>query len=151
GGQTLLGLNCHRPPRECQILRRLPGRAFAPGETLQLRDLTLTQPRQTHTVLACQPHGTWGCLAGVNACQVGLASANWRSRLAGASGLTGPELVRLVLQRAGSAHQALDVLTDLIARHGQADGDHGFLIADPGEAFVLEAAGRGWAVQEIQQ
>jgi dipeptidase len=55
-------------------------------------------------------------------------------------------------------------LTDLIVRHGQGggaghsdegegegEGDHIFLIADPAEAFAIEAAGLAWAVQEIHQ
>ena len=65
-------------------------------------------------------------------------------------GLTGPDLVRLALERCGSARQALDLLTDLLARHGEC-GDHNFLLADPHEAYTLEAAGRHWAAQEIHQ
>ena len=51
---------------------------------------------------------------------------------------------------AGGAHQAVEVLADLIWRHGQGaapgaaalQDDHIFLIADGEEAFVLEACGR---------
>jgi dipeptidase len=151
-GQTLLGQNCHRPPRECQVLRRVPGRAFAPGETVPLRAVEVPQPRHTFTVLGCQPHGAWGYLFGVNERQVAAGCAAWRSKLADERpGLTGPELVRLALERAGCAHHAGEVLADLLARHGQAEGDGVFLVADPGEALVVEAAGPGWAMQAIHQ
>ena len=70
-------------------------------------------------------------------------------------GLLGPELVRLTLERSHSARHAVDVLTDLIGRHGQGrggdGGDHIFLIADPEEAFAVEAADQVWAAQEIGQ
>src|SRR5207247_1491662 len=58
-------------------------------------------------------------------------------------------------ERAGSALQAVDVLTDLISRHGQgAEGEEGksdnaFVIADGREAHVLEACGAHWALQTV--
>ncbi|HYT93558.1 MAG TPA: C69 family dipeptidase, partial [Gemmataceae bacterium] len=151
-GQTLFGLNCHRPPRECQTLCRVPGRAFALGEIVKTAHLELPQARQTCTVLAGQAHGAWGYQYGVNEHQVAAGYSTWRSRfIDDMAGLHGPELVRLILERAASARQAVDLLTDLVARHGQNGNDHIFLIADPSEAFVVEAAGNAWATQEIQQ
>ena len=35
-GQTLFGQNCHRPPGEWHSLRRVPGRAYAAGETVRI-------------------------------------------------------------------------------------------------------------------
>jgi hypothetical protein len=52
------------------------------------------------------------------------------------------------------------VVTDLISRHGQgcfsgspegSAGDHILLMADPVEAFAVEAAGPVWAVQELHE
>jgi secernin len=46
----------------------------------------------------------------------------------------------------------VDVLADLVARHGQGDpseDDSAFLIADGREAFVLETAGAFWAEQVV--
>jgi secernin len=149
-GQTLFGLNCHRPPRECQVLRRVAGRPFAPGETVKTGHAEVPQVRDTFTVLGGQPHHAWGYQYGVNDHQVAAGCASWRSKLAGERlGLSGPEVVRLTLERAANARQALDVLTDLVARHGQAEDDHVFLLADAAEAFTVEAAGDAWAAQEI--
>ncbi|MCC6420643.1 MAG: C69 family dipeptidase [Gemmataceae bacterium] len=151
-GHTLFGQNCHRPSRECQVLHHLPGRTFAPGEMAAAPYAEVPQVRRTWAVLGCQPQGAWGCTFGVNEHQVAAGCTAWRSRLARERpGLAGPDLVRLGLERAASARQAVDVLTDLVGRHGQADGDHTFLVADPAEAFAIEAAGAAWAVQEIGQ
>jgi secernin len=69
------------------------------------------------------------------------------------AGLTGPDLVRLGLERGASARQAVDVMTDLAGRHGQGlsqtELDPSFLIADGREAFALEMFGSYWAMQRV--
>ena len=151
-GLTLFGQNCHRTAGEGLVLRRVPGRAFAPDETIKTAHAELPQARRTCTVLGAQPPGCWGYQHGINEHQVAAGCGAWRSKLTGhGHGLLGTDLVRLALERAANARQAVSVLTDLIARHGQIAEDHVFLIADPTEAFAVEAAGDAWALQEIGQ
>jgi dipeptidase len=62
------------------------------------------------------------------------------------------DLIRLALERADTARGALDVITDLLATHGQggvcdlyypkANYHNSFIIADPDAAWVLETADR---------
>src|SRR5690606_16780493 len=70
--------------------------------------------------------------------------------------LIGMDLVRLGLERATSAAEAIDVMTALLERHGQggaAESPGGepywssFLVADPAEAWVLETSGTSWAAR----
>src|SRR5262249_358640 len=150
---TLFGHNCTRPIAQPHALRRQPGRAAAVGEKVQAQYLSLPQVRQTATVLALQAAGRWGYEAGVNEHGVasGLPPSHARLRPE-QPGLTGTDLVRLCLERAGSTRQAVDLLTDLISRHGQGGGDpgepdHAFLVADGEEAFAAEATGTHWAIQ----
>jgi dipeptidase len=68
------------------------------------------------------------------------------------------DLVRLGLERAATAQEAVSVITGLLEQYGQG-GDcghlgrfyynNGFIVADAAEAFVLETAGRWWAVERI--
>jgi secernin len=160
-GQTIFGANTHRPASEAQTLRLVRGRTFAAGETLQTPFVSLPQVRQTCTVLAAGPPGMWGYLQGINDHRLAVACSDWQSRLRrDRPGLLGPDLVRLALERAQSARQAMEVLTDLIVRHGQGlfsgspegdAGDHIFLVADAAEAFAVEAAGLAWAAQGIYE
>src|SRR5919202_3978490 len=164
---TLFGHNNNRPAAEGQSLVRVPDRDFAPGAAVRTSWLTLPQARQTHTVLACRSPGLWGYWHGVNENHVGAGVTAIRTRLACAGPvLTGTDLVRLALERAASARQAVDVLTDLVNRHGQgtfpgdasypADPqagdevyDSSFLVADSQEAYVLETCGCHWALQVV--
>jgi dipeptidase len=159
-GQTLFGHNTSRPAGHGQTLCRAVGREFAPGEKVQTQYLELPQVRQTNTVLGSRPESWWGYSHGVNEHGVAMGCTVVRNKLRGpAPGLTGGDLVRLVLERTRSARQAVDLLADLVERQGQSappdavpeDGDNGFLIVDPLEAFAVEAAGPHWVSQEIRE
>jgi dipeptidase len=73
--------------------------------------------------------------------------------------LLGMDLLRLALERAVTAREAVDVITELLEAHGQG-GNCGFklefnyhnsyLIADPRQAWLLETAGNQWAALQIK-
>jgi dipeptidase len=155
-GGTLFGHNCNRPDEEEIAPVRELGRTFAPGEDVQAGGRLLPQVRRTYTVLAGRRPGQWGYEHGLNehGVSVGLTTIRTK-REQGPTALTGPDLVRLGLERAASARQAVDVLTDLVGRHGQgaaeAEVDPAFLITDAREAFVVEMFGPHWAVQHVAE
>jgi secernin len=158
GGGAVFGHNSHRPAGEFQRLVRLPAREAPAGEAVQAQHVRLPQARQTCAVLGSQPAGCWGLQHGVNEHRVAAGCSSWHGLLScPRPGLTGADLTRLALERGRSARQAVDVLTDLIARHGQGRGgaageaDAAFLVADPAEAFAVEAAGSAWVVQEVRE
>src|SRR5262249_18038354 len=83
-----------------------------------------------------------------------IGSGRLRTKLAAeVPGLTGTALVRLALERSRTAAQAVDLITDLVERHGQGEEeeDSSFLVADPREACLIECAGSHWVLQEIGQ
>jgi secernin len=153
-GRALFGHNCNGHGG-CAMLERLPQRTFAPGETVPVPHLQVPQVRQTHAVLAGRSTG-WGHDHGVNEKGVAAGWTATHTQLENARpGLSGPELVRLVLERASSARQAVQVLEDLIGRYGQgaspgAGGqDSAFLVADAREAYLLEACGGYWVQHTV--
>ncbi len=158
-GLTLFGQNLHGPSQFTPRLCRRPGRDFAPGELSDITNFDIPQVRRTQTVLGLQAHNSPGFRVGLNAAQVAVGCLPLEKRLRESpQGLTGPDLVRLVLERSRSAWQAVDVLVGLIDRYGQggltdeigmAGCDHAFLIADPSEAIFIETAGKHWVAQEI--
>jgi dipeptidase len=160
-GHTLFGHNSGLPSGEGQALCLTPARRHASGEKVQTQFLELPQARETFRVLGSQARGRWGYQHGVN--EHGVAAGVvplWTRLSCDRPGLTGPDLVRLVLERCSSSAGAMQLLTDLICRHGQgafpgcpewAGCDHAFLLADARECFAVEAGGGCWVCQEVQE
>lgn len=78
----------------------------------------------------------------------------------GPDALTGMDLLRLALERARTAAEAVDVIIQLLQQYGQGGNcgygkpfyyDNGFLIADPEKAFILETAGKNYAATEVSR
>ena len=147
--------NSDRPPGEVQVAWPF-GRRNSAGCTLRTQYLSIGDTGAHATFLSC-PTWLWGAEHGVN--EHGVAIGNERvstthDAAAAPPALIGMDLVRLGLERARSAEEAVDAMTGLLAACGQggiADAAHAeaydssFLIADPSHAFVLETAGSDYA------
>ncbi|MFJ8791597.1 C69 family dipeptidase [Streptomyces sp. NPDC102462] len=167
---VLFGKNSDRPAGEAQPLRRHPARPA--GDPLRLAYLTI-EDAPAHAHIGSSPFWCWGHEMGVNEHRVAIGneavfSNVWADAVAREKagdtqepGILGMELVRLGLERGSTAREALQVITELLERHGQwgsamvgtphAEGsyDNAFVIADPREAWVLETIGRDWAARRI--
>jgi secernin len=158
--QSFFGQSCRQISGFPTIQRTL-GRDFALGEKTHTQFLELDQARRTAAVVGSQPAGFWGYHHGLNEFHLAVGCCAFQTKLhCHGPGLVGPDLVRLALERCRSARQAVDLVASLVTRYGQGafpdcpdlvEGDYGFLIADPKEAFALEASGHFWAHQEIRQ
>jgi hypothetical protein len=147
--------NSDRPVGEVQLAVPFGRRATA-GCTLRTQYLSIGDTGAHATLLSC-PTWLWGAEHGVN--EFGLAIGNEKVATVHRAapegkGLIGMDLVRLGLERARSADEAVDTLIDLLTVHGQggiADAAHheaydsSFLIADPGYAYVLDTSGTDFA------
>jgi dipeptidase len=161
-GSVIFAKNSDRHPDECQHLRVYPARDWDRGAAVRCQYVTLPQVRHTHRVLGSQPFWLWGFEHGVNERGVAIGNeAIWTTAPRQRVGLLGMDLIRLGLERGGTAREALDVMTALLEEHGQGGSprhndpkaacyDSSFILADPGEAWVLETSGRDWAARRIQ-
>ena len=151
--------NSDRPPGEVQVAWPF-GRRHSAGCTLRTQYLTIGDAGAHATFLSC-PTWLWGAEHGVN--EHGVAIGNERvstthDAAAAAPALIGMDLVRLGLERARSAEEAVDVIAGLLEACGQggiADAAHAeaydssFLVADPAHAFVLDTAGAEYAAAPV--
>lgn len=154
-GHALFAKNSDRPPHEVQIVEAFGPRS--PVDTVRTQYLTIPDEGACG-VVGSRPVWLWGFEHGVNEHRVAIGNEAVYATVAPSTapeGLIGMDLVRLGLERGRSAREAIDAMTSLLERYGQAgdcyeDGGayhSSFLVADPREAWVLETAGTTWAAR----
>lgn len=159
-GATIFAKNSDRPAWECQPLCDVPRVEHGGDAWVQCTYIRVRQARVTYRVIGSRPYWGWGFEHGVN--EHGVAIGNhtvFTKEPVAPSGLTGMDLVRLGLERAQTASEAVQVMAELLATYGQggsgfADKDwpyhNSFLVADAREAYVWETSGAHWALRRVR-
>ena len=122
-------------------LRHYPAADYEPGESLEIRDWG----GKLHGKIKQVPH-TYAVVGLMNEHQLAITetTASGRQELINPDGLLHYwDLMRLGLQRARTARQAITVMTDLAAEYGYRSEGESISIADPQEAWILEIFGTG--------
>lgn len=159
-GSVIFAKNSDREPNEAQALVYLPAALHRDGEMVRCTFIEVPQARQTLAVMLSKPFWMFGCEMGANEAGVVMGNEAVFTKMPyETTGLTGMDLMRLALERAETAYQALKTIIHLMETYGQcALGGYrhmlkyhnAFLIADPHEAYVLETAGRQWVVEKVR-
>lgn len=160
GTSTLFAKNSDRPADEQQRIEWHPSRVDA--EVTQATYVKVpAHPEPTFGFVASRPVWGWGVEHGVN--DAGLAIGNARifttlDPRGVPDALTGMDLVRLALERAGDADRAVSVIAELLGSIGQGGSGYAepgrpywssFLVADPVRAIVVETSGALGGVEEV--
>ena len=122
------------------------GGRWAPG------DMVKTYDYETLKYLADipQPEETYGVVSNMNEHQVIITETTFggREELLDRRGkLDYGSLMRLALQRAKTAREAIDIIVDLATRYGYCSEGETFSIADKEEAWIFEMVGKGMAIR----
>lgn len=159
-GSVILGKNSDREPDEAHEIIRLPAANHEPGGRVRCTHIDIPQVQRTRAVVLAKPYWIWGAEMGVN--DAGVAIGNEalfnKGTREDAAGLIGMDLLRLGLERASSASEAIGIMAELLGRHGQSgqaghthdfEYDNSFIAADATEAWVLETMGREWVARRV--
>ena len=160
-GHTLFGKNSDRLGDECQPFVQVPAAHHAPGSSLLCTHVEVPQVAETYAVMGHSPWWVWGFEHGVNEHGVAIGNHTVFSNepVEESPGLIGMDLVRLGLERGRTAREALEVIATLLETHGQGgaartpdggDYHNSFLLADPGNAWLLETSNRRWVARQTR-
>lgn len=105
------------------------------------------------------PH-TYSVIGNMNEFQVAIGETTYggREQLGKQSGaiMDYGSLIYVALQRAKTAREAIEVMTDLVEKYGYASSGESFSISDPNEVWIMEMIGKGegekgavWVAQRI--
>ncbi|XP_066089991.1 secernin-3 isoform X2 [Saccopteryx bilineata] len=163
GNRIIFGKNSDRLCDEVQEVVYFPAAVHNDLRGhLKCTYIEIDQVPETYAVVLSRPAWLWGAEMGANEHGVCIGNeAVWgREEVLDEEALLGMDLVRLGLERADTAEKALDVIVDLLEKHGQggncAEGGmefsyhNSFLIVDRNEAWILETAGKYWAAEKVQ-
>jgi hypothetical protein len=157
----ILAKNSDRDPNEAQLWQWTPAAAHASGSRAGLTWVDVPQVPRTHATVVSRPWWMWGAEMGANdqGVAIGNEAVFTTERTSLEPGILGMDLLRLALERAGTAAEAVQVMVTLLEEHGQSgscSAEHprftyhnSFLVADRSGAVVLETAGRHWAAEEV--
>jgi secernin len=174
-GRIIFAKNSDRPIFDCQPLVLRPRQHPPEGSSIHTSYIELPQSEVTYAHLGSSPYWCWGYEEGINEWGVVLGNeAIYTKPLREAlmdfqldqriqPSLLGMDLIRIALERCRTSREAVELIGGLIERysqfgsgnpgkpHVQGSYDNAFIIADPVEAWVLEAAGKRWAARRFSQ
>jgi hypothetical protein len=156
---ALFAKNSDRQPSEVQLVQAYGAR---PSSVAPLQTQYLAIPDTgAADCLGARPEWLWGFEHGLNEHRVAIGNEKVITADDPAkqpAGLIGMDLVRLGVERARTADEALDVIAGLLADHGQGGvcdrvtGDayySSFILADPVSAWIVETSGRSWVAAPV--
>lgn len=145
---------------EANAVVRIPRRKHVRGEAVRITHLVIPQAEETCEILLTKAFWTYGCEIGINehGLVMGEEAVFTTEMEEEKDGIIGPDLMRIGLERAKNCREAIQVMTGLLEQYGQGGSaelkgnshfDSSYIMADREEAYVMETAGRRWAVKKV--
>lgn len=123
---------------------------YPEGAVYKAAYIDIPQVEQTYKFIGSRSAGRWGYGMGVNEHQVMVADNDAPSRdlLGFTESLHDNDLVRIILERAKTAREGVDVIAEIVPQFGQAWNGIIFEIGDPNELWVVAITGPRWVAKK---
>ncbi len=156
---AIFAKNSDRSPNEPQVIEFIEHMIHT-EPSVKCTYISIDQVKETNAMILSRPTWLWGGEMGVNEYGVCIGNeAVFTKGKYGEDSLIGMDYLRLALERAKSAQEAVEVITTLLEKYDQGGNcgfdkdfhyDNSFLIMDRKEIHVLETCGKKWACRKYQ-
>lgn len=159
-GNSIFAKNSDRGPNEPQLIELIPPKKHS-QKNLRVTYIEIEQVKETYGLLLSRPDWMWGGEMGINECGVVIGNqAVFTKGKYGKVALLGMDLLRLGLERACTAKEALEIIIGLLEEYGQGGNcgydkpfeyDNSYLIMDKFDLFVLDTHNKDWAYKRLEK
>lgn len=160
-GSVLFGKNSDREPNEPLVMLRIPGGARENGKRQKCTYIETEAKETRNEVVLMKPSWMWGAEMGVNAkgLVIGNEAVFTKEKQEKNAALLGMDMLRLALETCDTAFEGAEYIIGLLERYGQGGKagytenlryHNSFLLSDYTEAYVLETAGKRWALKKVE-
>ncbi len=152
GAGSIISKNRDLGPNTISEVAKEGGRDYASTDLYRAAYIDIPQTSRTYSFIGSRSAGRWGYGMGINEFQVIVSDndAPTRDELAFTNGLHDNDYVRLVLERAKTAREGVEILTKLTEKYDQAWNAIMFEIGDSQELWVVEITGKRWVARRYQ-
>jgi len=159
-GTVLLAKSADTEINEAEHIARFPARKYGSGALIRTTHLNIPQAAVTHEIILGKSFWSWGAELGANEHGVAVGNeAAFSNQKPDKEGACCLDLLRLAVERATTAREAVEVIGHHVETFGQGGNcqmmgnyafDSGLLVADRSEAYVVNCAGRHWAARAVK-
>lgn len=161
GGHSIFGKASDRAVNEPQPFIFVPAASHAAGTKVRCTYIEVEQVNHTNAMILAKPSWIWGAEIGVNEFGVCMGNESVFSKEMNTEqkALLGMDIVRLALERASTAEEAVRIVGELMERYGQGGNasfdtvfhyDNAYMIMDGKDTWHVETAGKHyWAAKRV--
>ncbi len=158
---TIFGKNSDRSPNEPNLTVFIPRTKQTGISPKHCTYIDIEEQFDAFAMLLVKPSWMWGAEMGINEKSVMIGNEAVFTDSSGKkkTGLLGMDLLRLALEKAATAKDAVDTIIFFLKKYGQGGNcgfdkhfyyDNSFLVADKDSAYILETSGKEWIVKSIR-
>lgn len=158
-GSIIFGKNSDRQTNEPLSIRYISSSINSPNSKVKTTYIQIDQVEQTYSCILFCPTNIFGAEMGFNCHGLVVGNEALFTKVPSYSeGLTGMDLVRLVLERCRTSREGKETIISLLNKYGQGGNcgfrekfyyQNSFLLVDSDEGWIIETIGKDYAAKRI--
>jgi dipeptidase len=158
-GSIIFGKNSDRQYNEPLLIRYIPSSINKINSKVKTTYIEIDEVEETYSCILFCPSNIFGAEMGFNSHGLVVGNEALFTKVESYSnGLTGMDLVRLIIQRCKTSFEGKEILISLLNKYGQGGNcgftkefyyQNSFLLVDSNEGWIIETIGKDYAAKRI--